>query len=118
MKGASTGSHLLERKHFRRAFETPEVPEESDIELFEALTVELGGMVGFVDKALGAWYRQEADALMDGKDGVKRLSQLSTIVGNMKAVNRHRIYVRMSDREGAERVVSRLAQGKEPRADV
>ena len=46
--------------------------------------------------------------MIDGRDGVKRLSQLSTIVGNMKAVNRHRVYVRMSDREGAARIAADL----------
>ena len=116
VKEGEGGKHriaLLERKHFRRVFETPEVPEESDLELFEALTRELGDMVGFVDKAQSAWYRQEADALIDGKDGVKRLSQLSTIVGNMKAVNRHRVYVQMSDRERAERIVADFRKEKE-----
>ena len=56
------------------------------------------------------WYRQEGDPLVDAKDGVKRLSQLSTIVGNMKAVNRKRVYVRSSDQERAEEVVG-LAKG-------
>lgn len=100
---------LLERKHFRRVFETPEVPSEEDFKLFEKKTDELGDMVGFVDKAQSSWYRQEGDPLIDGRDGVKRLSQLSTIVGSMKTVNRHRVYVRPSDREPAEQVVR---QGK------
>ncbi len=112
-EGGKHGIALLERKHFRHVFETPEVPEENDLELFESLTGELGDMVGFVDEAQSSWYRQEADALIDGKDGVKRLSQLSTIVGNMKAVNRHRIYVRMSDRERAERIVADFRKEKE-----
>ena len=109
-EGGEHGTALLERTHFRRVFETPEVPSDKDLEFFETLTGELGDMVGFVDEAQSSWYWQEADALIDGRDGVKRLSQLSTIVGNMKTVNRHRVYVRPSDRERAEQVV-RLAKG-------
>ena len=113
VKEGEGGEHraaLLERKHFRRVFETPEVPSEEDLRLFEKITGELGEMVGFVDEAQSSWYRQEGDPLIDGKDGVKRLSQLSTIVGSMKTVNRHRVYVRPSDQERAKQVVG-LARG-------
>ena len=110
-EGGEHGTALLKRKHFRRVFETPEVPSDKDLESFEKLTGELGDMVGFVDEAQSSWYRQEGDPLIDGKDGAKRLSQLSTIVGNMKTVNRHRIYVRPSARQRAEQVV-RHARGE------
>ncbi len=109
-EGGEHGAALLERKHFRHVFETPEVPSEKDLEFFETLTGKLGDMVGFVDEAQSSLYRQEGDPLISGKDGVKPLSQLSTIVGSMKTVNRHRVYVRPSVREPAEQVV-RLAKG-------
>ena len=115
VKEGEGGEHraaLLKRKHFRRVFETTEVPSEEDLKLFEKITGELGDMVGFVDKAESSWYRQEADPLIVGRDGVKRLSQLSTIVGSMKTVNRHRVYVRPSDRERAEQVVASCERRK------
>ena len=104
-EGGEHGAALLERKHFRRVFETPEVPTESDLAVIETLTNELGDLVGFVDEAQNSWYRQETDALIDARDGVKRLSQLSSIVGSMKTVTRQRVYVRPSDREQALEVV-------------
>ena len=109
-EGGEHGAALLERKHFRHVFETPEVPSEKDLEFFETLTGKLGDMVGFVDEAQSTLYRQEGDPLISGKDGTKPLSRLSTIVGSMKTVNRHRVYVRPSVREPAEQVV-RLAKG-------
>ena len=104
-EGGEHGAALVERKHFRRVFETPEVPTEIDLAVIETLTDELGDVVGFVDEAQNSWYRQETDALIDGEDGVRRLSQLSSIVGNMKTANRQRVYVRPSDRDRALKVV-------------
>ena len=50
-EGGEHGAALLERKHFRRVYETPEVPSEKDLKQFETITGQLGDMVGFVDEA-------------------------------------------------------------------
>jgi HD superfamily phosphohydrolase len=108
------GTILLNRAHHRCVFETPEVPDATDLEFAEKVVEELDAFVGFTDKAESSWYKFEAADIPillrpgQGDEELTALSRRSTVVGGLKAVNRTRIYVKAEDKEMARARVSEL----------
>lgn len=113
--GGEHGRRLCRRAHFKRVFETPENPEEADLELARAVEEKLDKMIGFVDNPSKSWYSfQEADIRILAAEGSRRklipLPHLSTVVKGLKAVNQTRIYVAEEMRSAAEKVVDALTR--------
>ncbi len=114
-RGGEHGRRLCRRAHFKRVFETPENPEEADLELARAVEKKLAKMIGFVDNPSKSWYSfQEADVRILAVEGSRRklipLPHLSNVVKGLKAVNQTRIYVADKMRSEAEKVVDALTQ--------
>ncbi|GBD96917.1 MAG TPA: HD domain-containing protein [Nitrospirae bacterium] len=113
--GGGDGHILRERAHHRRIFETPEVPGREDLELTEFLCSELGEDGAFVDKAESSWYKFDSTdvpiLLRPGKNDEKlvTLSQRSSVVHGLKAVNRSRIYTPYERREDVRKRVEELS---------
>lgn len=116
------GDILLNRQHHRRVFETPEVPNTSDLEFAEQVVSELDDLVSFVDKAESSWYKFESADIPillrpgQGDEELTKLSRLSTVVSGLKAVSRTRVYVAIENKEEARERVRVLRQQKEAQA--
>ena len=113
--GGGDGRILRERAHHRRVFETPEVPSRDDLELAEFVWSELGVDDAFVDKAESSWYKFDVTdipiLLRPGKsdEELTTLSQRSSVVHGLKAVNQSRIYVPYERREEVRSKVEELS---------
>ena len=113
---AENGEILLNRTHHRCVFETPEVPDTTDLELAEKVVNELGDLVGFIDKAESSWYKFEAAdipiLLRPGQrdEELTALSRRSTVVGGLKAVSRTRVYVTIRNKKTARAKVCELRE--------
>ncbi len=115
-KGGDHGAIIRERKHFRKVFETREVPDKADLEFSEEVCERMGDKVGFVDKAEKSWYKfQDKDIpVLQGIKGPKKLltplSHLSSVVQGLKSVSQIRIYVSEEERKEAEETIQALRE--------
>ena len=113
------GQILLNRRHHRRVFETPEVPDTTDLEFAEKVVAELDDLVRFVDKAENSWYKFEATDIPillrpgHGDEEFTTLSRRSTVVSGLKAVSQTRVYVAVENKEDARAKVRDLRNQKE-----
>ena len=118
-QGGEHGEILRKRRHYRRVFETPEVPSQGDLEFAEHVSSSLGDLVGFEDTASSSWYKfDSADIpvlLRQGQEDeeLSALSRLSSLVRGLKAVNQRRIYVPYDRRKEARSKVQQLHEEKE-----
>lgn len=118
-KAGDHGRIIMERKHHRAVFETPEVPSQRDQEFAKEIQEALGEDVGFVDCASSSWYKFEsADIpllLRPGEDDevLTALSTQSSVVNGLKAVERTRIYVPPDKKEKARKIVTEKRVHKE-----
>ncbi|RJP27281.1 MAG: HD domain-containing protein [Candidatus Omnitrophota bacterium] len=118
-KAGEHGRILMERKHYRTIFETPEIPSPADLEFAKEIERALGDNVGFVDCASSSWYKFEtADIPMLLRPGqndeqLTTLSMRSSVVSGLKAVERTRIYVPMEKKEEARKLVADKRKEKE-----
>jgi HD superfamily phosphohydrolase len=122
IKEGKAGDHgliLMERKHHRAVFETPEIPSPGDQELAKEIQETLGDDVGFVDCASNSWYKFEsADVPLLLRPGERdeKLAPLSTcysVVSGLKAVERTRIYVPLDKKEQSREIVAKKRNEKE-----
>ncbi len=117
--GGSDGEIIRSRNHDRCVFETPESPELKDRELLAEIRVELADRISFVDTAEKSLYKfdnSEVWILRDarrGTDSVDSLSNLSSVVRGLRAVNQRRLYVPMAQRDHCRKVVERLTGNRE-----
>ena len=113
------GRILLERKHHRPVFETPETPNSEDLDFAKEIQETLGDRVSFVDCASNSWYKFEsADVPLLLRPGqadeqLTTLSQRSPVVSGLKAVERTRIYVPPDKKEEARKLVANKRKEKE-----
>ena len=113
-RGKTDGEIILSRCHDRCVFETPEMPGPVDWKRFEAVRDALEDKVSFIDRATNAWYKFDSNDIpivqktKRGGQVVARLSERSTVVSGLKAVNQRRIYVRLADRESCQKTVDRV----------
>ncbi len=113
-KGGEHGKLIRNRQHYRKVYETPEVPDQDDLELFEQVANELGDLASFEDTASKSWYKfDSADIPVVRRPGrgegeIVVLSQLSSVVRGLKSVNQRRIYVPYQKSEEARSKVQNL----------
>ena len=115
IKSGEAGMHgraILERKHDRCIFSTPEIPDEKDLERFDKVKNRLGDKLSFTDQASSSWYKfQSADIPLllhpgQGPKELTALSKCSTVVKGLKTVNRTRIYVPLSKKTASDKIVN------------
>jgi HD superfamily phosphohydrolase len=112
--GGDHGRIIMERAHYRRVFETPEVPSSKDLEFAELVWQKLDGKGAIVDTAENSWYKfDSADIPIllrpgEGDEELTVLSRLSSVVSGIKAVNQTRIYVPYEQRKEARHIVEQL----------
>ncbi len=112
--GGESGRILLERKHDRRVFETPETPDSADLKFAKRATAELGDMVSFVDRAESSWYKYDAAEIpiliRPGRfdEELTTLSRRSPVVRGLKAISCTRIYTPVDKKYEARDIVQKL----------
>jgi len=96
-KAGAHGARLKSRNHYRRAYETSEIPSKKDLELLEEVRERLGKLVVAEASASKSWYKKgPADiAVVDDHDtkDVKPLSKYSSVVRGMSSNNQTLLYV-------------------------
>lgn len=107
---------ILNRNHIRVVYHTPETPVELDeIENDgKKKKLEDNGIWFYEDTAEKPWYKLNGDdeedkeiMIINGKDRKARpLSELSSLVSNMKGIRQLRIYVKFEDKEKAKEVLN------------
>lgn len=107
---------ILNRNHIRVVHHTPETPAELDeIENDgKKKKLEDNGIWFYEDTAEKPWYKLNGDdeedkeiMIINGKDRKARpLSELSSLVSNMKGIRQLRIYVKFEDKEKAKEVLN------------
>lgn len=113
-QGGNDGEVIRNRNHDRCAFETPESPDFDDGMRLKTIRDELGDRVSFVDRAERSWYKfDNSDILIvsrgtRGGKGVEKLSQKSSVVSGLMAVNRYRIYVPIARLGESRQIVERV----------
>ena len=118
-KAGDHGRILMERKHHRAIFDTPEIPSQADQEFAQEVQEALGEGVGFVDCASSSWYKfDSSDVLLLLRPGqpdeaLTTLSAHSSVVNGLKAVKRTRIYVPIDKRDTARQMVAIKRKEKE-----
>ncbi|MDE2839804.1 MAG: HD domain-containing protein [Chloroflexota bacterium] len=117
--GGTHGEIILNRRHDRRVYETPEFPGRDDLQRLEAARKALGERVIFEDRAQNSWYTIDSTdipivrkAKLD-QEVVARLSERSTVVSGLRAVNRRRIYVPIGQSEECRRIVAQMLSSQE-----
>lgn len=103
-KGGDHGSRILKRDHYRRVYETPEIPDESDLQIAEALFNTYKKRGAYQDSAGQSWYKLGDDdiPILTKDDEIIPLSQWSNLIVGLKPINQVRVYVDSEIREKAE----------------
>lgn len=101
--GGKHGEIILERRHYRRVYETsllPRLEEEDALEEMQAQMQAQGSVDFFVDEVKTNWYKLDKDILIcsDRSPDVKELSNISPIVRHMVDTPRmKRLYAEKSE---------------------
>jgi HD superfamily phosphohydrolase len=107
---------ILERKHIRKIYSTPEIPNKSDEAVFEEKKQLLNNhkIWYHIDNSKSAWYKMNEEKgdnkeimIIDApKSHARPLSTYSRIAKNIGTINQLRIYVRLQDKEKAREIIS------------
>ena len=112
--GGKHGHIIKNRKHHRCIFETKERSDSNDLENIEVLNEELGDNVAFVDSTENFWYKFDdkeipiLDLPNTKHEKLIQLSQLSSVVEGLKAVNQKRIYVPYAKKSEAATIANSI----------
>ena len=108
--GGEHGSRLSQRNHYRRVYDTPEVPTEKSNEELRNVREVLGDMIAAEVPAEKNWYKLGApDIPVMGNDGRQApLSVYSRVVASLKSNRQTFIYVRPEDASKAKRLVAKV----------
>jgi uncharacterized protein len=113
-KGGKDGNRLTSRNHYRRVYETPEVPTKKNLEILEEVKKALGKLVKAEESAAKSWYKTgEPDIpIVDdhNPEDVRPLSRYSTVVKGLKAINQVFLYVAPEDFDSAESKVREITK--------
>lgn len=98
------GNIILERTHFRKVYETKEVPSIKELDEFETICSRFKDKIGFIDCAEKSWYKtgDEDIPIVKVKDGqrfAKPLSQYSNLIRNLAPVKQMRIYAPYKEKD-------------------
>lgn len=111
------GECIKERKHYRCIRNTSEVPTDEEIQELERCQSTLGELVAFVGNASKSWYslggQQDLLIVPDGSDkpiGGDPLSHYSNVVRNLTPSRQQGIFVKLEDRQRAEKILSTSQQ--------
>jgi HD superfamily phosphohydrolase len=100
-KGGDHGRRLSTRDHYRRAFDTPEILSDADLEIAEAIKKKLGALLAAEEFASKSWYKTGRPDIPvvddDNLEAVLPLSKYSNVVANLKANNQIFLYVKPED---------------------
>ena len=113
-EGGHDGEVIRNRNHDRCAFETPESPDFDDGQRLQTIRNELGNRVSFVDRAERSWYKFDNTDILtvsretSGGKSVGKLSQVSSVVSGLKAVNQNRIYVPVAQIGESRQIVEKI----------
>lgn len=119
-RGGEAGHALTARDHIRVVYETREVATEKQLDVVEALALELKDHGVFVAQSKSSWYKypdNEIRVLREGGGEAKviPLSEESMVVKGLTALNLARVYVPKENRENAKLIVkeveSRIMKG-------
>lgn len=117
--GGANGAIILNRRHDRRVYETPERLEREDLQRLDTVREALDDKVSFEDRPQKSWYALgSTDIPIVRRTGqeqevVTRLSERSTVVGGLKAVNQRRIYSTLEQQEDCRKIVAQVLSRQE-----
>jgi HD superfamily phosphohydrolase len=119
LKDSKAGAHgeiLLKRAHFRRVYETNEVPAAEELEKFEKVYSALQELGGVEREAEKSWYKFKKEGIRVRKESSAtgesvELSTISPVVKGLQGVRQRRIYVPAEKRAEAKKVIEKLAKG-------
>lgn len=96
-KAGAHGTRLKYRNHYRRVYETPEVPTKKDLELLEKVRKRLGRLLVAEESAAKSWYKKGPTDIPVVDDhntkDVRPLSKYSSVVRGMSSINQTFLYV-------------------------
>jgi len=121
--GGEHGRIIKEREHYRKIFETPEVPNEDDLALAEEIWEGIDRNNAFADIAGKSWYKFDgADIpIVENPGGSNEklieLSRLSSVINGMKSINQRRIYVPKEKKEETKNRISAIFRGRKQSAE-
>ncbi len=113
-KAGILGEIILNRNHYRRVYETSEVPSIAELSEFEAICSEFKNEIGFIDSAERSWYKKgnEDIPIVEVKNSKWRpLSEYSNIVKNLVPCKQKRIYVSYEERDRIELEIKKFREG-------
>lgn len=107
------GNIVRLRKHYRKVFQTGEIPSQTELIFTEQIGKELekAGITGFVDNATSSWYKmgqEDISICEEGKRDVVPLSTISSIVRNISPVMQHRIYVPVENKAESYDIILKM----------
>ena len=109
-KGGPHGEILSTRAHYWKAYSTPEVPGQEDIDLLGKVQKALGGLLKYVGRASGSWYKLDVNkqipVLPDHGTSTNTLSDFSTIVRGIRPSDQRILFVDRNDKQEAKQIVS------------
>jgi uncharacterized protein len=111
-RGGDDGVRLCSRNHFRRVYDTPEIPTKRDLEMLERVKKKLGKLIAAEESSSKSWYKTGPPDIPVVDDhnpqDVKPLSKYSSVVRGLKANNQIFLYVAPENFEKAESKVREI----------
>jgi len=112
-KAGPAGNIILNRNHYRRVYETREVPDIAELSEFESIHSKFKDEIGFVDFAENSWYKKGNDdiPIVEEKNGRwKPLSEYSSVVKNLSPNKQIRIYVPYENKDKIRREINEFRE--------
>lgn len=116
LKESKAGKHgdiLLNRAHYRRVYETGEVPDAAELEKFERVYAALREFDGVEREAENSWYKFKKEGIRVRKESSKagdsvELSTISPVVKGLLGIKQRRVYVPPERREAAIKEIEKM----------
>lgn len=116
IKEGMAGSHgeiILNRNHYRRVYETSQVPDIDELSEFEAIVADFKDEIAFIDTPQHSWYKRGVEdiPIVEVKYGQwKPLSEYSNIVKHLLPCEQKRIYVPYEKRDNLQKRIKRFRE--------
>jgi len=110
---------ILNRKHVRKVYETPECPEVDDLEKLEDAKRVLNDLITFEDNSDKLWYNlgEEEIFIIEGNN-IKPLSSYSKIVKHIGEIKQTRLYTEYGSRDRAKKMLRDYENKKRNRGEI